>query len=909
MNPLRSIWLRVRSLAQGGAEKREIDEELRFHLEQRIAESIAAGMSPEQAAREARKRFGNLQTVREECRETRGASLFETTWKDFRFGVRVWRRNPAFAVLVILTLALGIGSTVAVFTLVEGVLLTPPPYSKPGDIVPIQPQRQDGRPYAHGFFPAQWTEWRRANSFETVAGYTWRFDFLCLDDRSEPANGLLVTPDYFQVTGIKPLLGRTFLPSEIHHDPVVILGYDLWQRQLSGDPQIIGKAIHLSRDGFEDLQSRTVVGVMPPGIRFLPAPTAAEYPDYDVNQKVDFWEPMTVDLVNGAKDEFNVAARLRSGVTAAQAASEMKVISTRQALADPNSEGITARVEPLLTELNRAGRRLLLPLCGAVALVFLIACGNVAGLLLARGLQRQREYSVRSALGAARWQVFQHVLIQNLLMALLGGGLGIVLAAALLKLLKLYAGTAVPRLDAVAIGWPVLSFCMGAAIVAVVLAGLVPSLRASQMDPATGIKCAGKSSAGRGDRRLLGGLVVAQSAMTLALLIGAGLLIRTTANLAREVLGYRTENILTMSVTALRYDRQSQNIKDEDTRTRRFVNFHREAVAQVDALPGIKAAAWAWGVPLTGNKWLGSIAIDGQAPARAAGGTFRIPMRSVTPEYFSTVSLPLLEGRTFNSHDARDWPSSVSTNVPFDAIINHTLAEQYFPGRDPIGKKMHFSFENVDGDAEVIGLVADSRSEGITQPPEPELYLSFWQLPPGTKHLVVRTALPPAALAAVVQRELRKLNPGVVIKDVKTLDQIRSDSIAPQLFTMRLLGGFSILAGIIALVGIYGALSLSVASRRREIAIRIAVGAQRGSVLKLILGEGLKLLAVAVVIGTAIALAFSSVLKALLYGVGTADPVTFIFVVTLFTVVALLACFIPARRATRIDPMAALRDE
>lgn len=909
MNLFRTSMTFLRSFTQRRAARRDIDEELRFHLERRVAENLATGMTPEQAARDARKRFGNLQTVREECRESRGASLFETTWKDFRFGFRVWRRNPGFAFLVVFTLALGIGSTAAVFTLIQGVLLTPPPYSKPEEIVLMLPERQDGRPYAHGFFPAQWTEWRRANSFESVAGYTWRFDFLCLDNRSEPANGLLVTPDYFQVTGIQPLLGRTFLPSEIHHDPVVILGYDLWQRQFSGDPLIIGKSIHLSRDGFEDLQSRTVVGVMPPGVRFLPAPTAAEYPDYDVNQKVDFWEPMTVDLVNGAKDEFNVAARLRSGVTAAQASSEMKVICTRQALADPNSEGITARVEPLLTELNRAGRRLLLPLFGAVALVFLIACGNVAGLLLARGLQRHQEYSVRSALGAARWQVFQHVLIENLLLALFGGGLGVALAVVLVKLLRLYAGTALPRLDAVVIGWPILAFCASAAILAVILAGFAPALRASRMDPALGIKRSGTSSASRGDRHLLGALVVAQSAMTLALLIGAGLLIRTTANLARETLGYRTQNILTLSVTPLRYDRQSQNIKDEDARTRRFVNFHREAVAQVDALPGVKAAAWAWGVPLTGNKWLGSIAIDGQAPVRTSGGAFRIPMRSVTPEYFSAVSLPLLEGRTFNSHDARDWPPSVSTNVPFDVIINRTLAEQYFPGRDPIGKKMHFSFENVDGDAEVVGLVADSRSEGITKPPEPELYLSFWQLPPGTKHLVVRTALAPAALAGAVQRELRKLNPGVVIEDVKTLDQIRSDSIAPQLITMRLLGGLSLVAGIVSLVGIYGALSLSVASRRREIAIRMAVGARRSTVLRLILTEGLKMVAIAAFIGTAIALAFSNILKALLYGVGTADPATFIFVVIVFTAVALLACFIPARRATRIDPITALRDE
>jgi putative ABC transport system permease protein len=359
-----------------------------------------------------------------------GASFGETTLKDIRFGARQLWRNPGFTSITVLVLALGIGATSSVFSLVHGVLLTPSPYSDPQRIVLIKPVRLDGRAYTDGCAAAQWTAWQKeARSFEALAGYHWEFDFLCLPGSSEPVCGLVTTPSYFQVVGVKPQLGRTFLASEGYRDPVVILGYDLWRRRFNGDPNIIGKGIHLSRSDWSDIGPRTVVGVMPPSVRFLPSPTNAQYPDYDVNARINYWIPAQVDSANPKHDYYNVVARLRKEATLTQAQAELSAIAARQGRVDHDFEGLTAKVQSLKTELNREGRRVLLPLFGAVVLVFLIACGNVAGLLLSRGLQRKQEYAVRCALGAGRLQLFRQVFAESLLLSILSGALGAGLAA------------------------------------------------------------------------------------------------------------------------------------------------------------------------------------------------------------------------------------------------------------------------------------------------------------------------------------------------------------------------------------------------------------------------------------------------------------------------------------------------
>ena len=819
---------------------------------------------------------------------------------DLRFALRILAKNSGFSVIAMFMLALGIGSTSAVFNLIQGVLLTPLPYPKSEQIVLLLPARLDGQPYAQGAATAQWLDWKsEAKSFSVIAAFFWNFNFLIRQDGSESIKGMHVTKDFFRVIGIKPLLGREFLPSEYPapgsntfqspQDTAIILGYELWRRRFDSDPNIVGKTVRISRHQ----SALTVVGVMKPRVRFLPTPSAVQEPNYDVNAPVDYWAPATPDEGQPKAGFWTVVGRLRDDATVAQAQAELSAIAARQARAEPDFEGITARAQPLIAELNREGRRLLLPLFGAVTLVFLIACANVTGLLLARGLQRQQEYAVRCALGARRARLFSQVLTESLLLAVPGGLLGGVLAFGIVKLLKVISGFAIPRLDAVNVSWPVLGFGLGASLLAAVLAGVMPALRASQLSPAHALKNAGPTiSAGRTDRRLLCGVAAFQTALSLALLAGAGLLVRTVENLTKVASGYSTEKILTMNVTEV------QN---------KWMDFHAQALARVAVLPAVKSASFAWGVPLTGNKWTSTVELDGQDRTTKLNARIRLPTRSVTPEYFETVGLRIISGRGFRSSDAWHSDTDVS-NVPPVIIINEAMVERYFPNSHPIGKKIRFPGAR-HSSGEVIGVVSNARNESLTLAPEPEIYRSFWQFGPFSKHLLIRTAGDPRQLSGAIQRELRSIDPTVAIENVKTLEQIRSVSIAPQTFALRLLIGFSSVAFGLALVGIYGVLSLSVSSRKREMAIRAAIGAQRRHALALVLGEGLRLILLGLVLGTVAALAMARVLRAFLFGVEPTDPFTLSAVALLFGAVALLACWIPAWRATKVDPSSVLRYE
>jgi len=817
---------------------------------------------------------------------------------DLRFALRQLLKNPGFTAVAVLTLALGIGATSSVFSLIDGVLLTPPPYLKPDRIVLIEPARFDGQPFSQGCTSGQWLEWQKAiNSFETIAGYEWIFQILNRADGSESIEGLAVTPDYFKVTGIKPLLGRVFLPSDMPTKPgqdrVMLLGHDLWQRRFNGDKDILGQTVHLSHG-----QSLIVVGVMPPGVRFLPSRTRGSEPNYNVNAQVDYWKPLwPLDRTRSDEIYCNVAGRLRDDATREKAQAELTTIAAQQAKADHALEGITARIQVLADNLNSEGRRVLLPLFGAVALVFLIACANVAGLLLTRGLQRQQEYAVRCALGAQRSQLFCQGLLEALLLALVGGALGVGLAATIVKVISITGAHAIPRLDAVRIGGLALAFCFGSAVLAAVIAGLAPAFHAARSDPAEGLRGT-RASVSRTERRFLGGIAIIQIALTLALLTGAGLLIRTVHNLTLIHPGYETQNILTMNVTV--------------TDPKKFADFHSQALGRIAALPGVKKTAFGWGVPLTGNSWPSQVRIEGQSPKDTGTGSdfkneIAIATRSVTADYFDLLSMPVTMGRNFRPADAWFGPHAV-TNAPFVAMINQALVAKYFGRDNPIGRKLRFS-PGLGASAEIIGVVANSRNNSLTEKSEPEVYFSFWQLDAFTKHLLIRTASDPRSLIGTVQRELRAIDPAVAIEGVRTLDQIRNESVASQTFAMRLLGGFSLAGCALALVGIYGVLSLAVGSRRREIAIRMAVGAQRRHVLQMILRDGWRLIVAGLIIGTGLALALARSLRAFLFGVEPVDPLTFSAAAILFSAVALLASFVPARRAVRTDPMEALRHE
>jgi len=817
MKILRTIFLRIRSLCQRGEVNREIDEELRFHLEQRTTENIAAGMTPEEAAREARKRFGNVQCVREACRAKRGASFGEETWGDLHFAVRQLVKNPGFTAVAVLTLALGIGASSTVFSLIQGVLLTPPPYPHSERVVLVTPKSADGRSDVQGWPAGQWQDWQKeTKTFEAIAGYGWSFNFLVLPDGSESVEGMWVTPDYFKVAGLQPVLGRTFDDSEAASTvkTSIILGNDLWRRRFSANPDIIGQAVRISRFS----QSLTVVGVMPPDVRFLPSPDVASEPNYNVDAKVDYWLPIQPDPDHLKQRGWNLVGRLSQGATVSEARSELAVLTARQIQSEHDFAGITAQVEPLEWQMNQRGRRLLMPVAGAVVLVFLIACGNAAGLLLARGLQRQHEYAVRTALGARPWQLCRHMLTESLLLALLGAVVGAALAVGGVEGVKFVAGAAIPRLDAVRLGWPMLTFSLGTAVVAGLFAGLLPAWRSLRLNPGDALKAGGRTaSVGRAERRLLGGVAALQIALTLALLVGAGLLVQTSLSLARVRPGFDTQNVLTMSVTAVGTN---------------WLDFHTRAIERVSAVPGVKAAAFAWGVPLTGNKWFNTFGADGVTDEDALKNGINVPTRSVTPDYFSALGLTVALGRPFRSSDKDGAPRVV--------IINQAMADRYFPGQAVIGHKI-WLLDNRTNLFEIVGVLANIRTESLTEPAEPELYYPFWQMGAFSKHLVIRAQGDPRSIALSVQRELHAIDPTVAVENVKTLEEIRADSVAPRTFAMNLLMVFAMIACLLATVSIYGVLSLTVESRQNEIAIRLAVGAQRQDVLRLILGYGLRL--------------------------------------------------------------------
>ena len=538
--------------------------------------------------------------------------------------------------------------------------------------------------------------------------------------------------------------------------------------------------------------------------------------------------------------------------------------------------------------MNQDGKRILLPLLGASALVLLIACGNAAALLLVRGLQRQQEYAVRIAMGMGRMALLRKVLTESLLLALLGGALGSVLAVAAVKLFKSIAGHAIPRLDGVTAGWAVLACGLGVALLAAFVAGLIPALRAFRLDPMEVLKSAGpKGTAGTGERRLLQGVTILQTALTLALLVGAGLLIRTMVKISQAPSGYNTGRILTMSVT---------EVQGYAT----WASFHRQALERVAAIPGVQYAAFAWGVPLTGNNWPATMDIEGQPPAVKESDRIAIPMRAVTPDYFKLMGIALMDGRGFRSTD--------DNKAPGVAIVNQAFADRYFPHGNTIGRKFWFDGRDKPG-IEIVGEISNGRTDDLTQKPAPEIYLPLWQATAFSKHLVVRTAADPRTMVAAIERELRAVDPSASIENIRTLEQIRDESLSSRTFAMNLLTGFSAVGSLLTLVGIYGVLSLSVASRRKELAIRSAMGAQQTDIRKLIFGEGFRLIASGVIAGIVLAILLSRVLKSFLFEVQPNDPATLIAVAALCVAVGLLACWAPVRRAAKVDPLEALRYE
>lgn len=887
MRTLRRLWTRARNFIARRSGEQRLREEIEQHIAFETAANILAGMTPVQAHRAAMKKFGPVEAIRESYHSEKGLPVMETILQNCIFALRMMRKSPAFTAIAALTLALGIGATSAVFSLIQGVLLTPPPYQKPDQLVLVSAARTDGKAMdtPRGWAAQQWMDWsKNATSFQGVAGYGWTFNFLVRNDGSQSMQGMTVSKDYFRLMGLRTAIGRGFKDSDFAQGPTkaIVLGYEFWKRALGGDPQIIGKTIRISRWDTPP----TVIGIMRPGVRFLPSPGAAKEPNYDVNATVDIWVPAYPDPKDQKDPGWNVVARLRDGVSPQKAQQELAVLTAQEARSEKTFQGFKPELQRVKSEMNQDGQLILLPLLGAATLVLLIACGNVAALLLVRGLQRQQEYAIRIAMGMGRVALLRLILTESLLLAMIGGALGVGLAFGAVTLFKVIAIHAVPRLDAVHAGSAVLGWGLLAAILAAFFASIIPALRVLRLDPMEVLKSAGpKGTAGVGERSLLRAVVMLQTSLTLALLVGAGLLLRTMAKIADVPSGYDTSKILTMSVT---------EVQNQST----WLSFHRQALERVAAIPGVQYAAFAWGVPLTGNNWPATMEIEGQPPAVQESDKTALPLRAVTPDYFKLMGISLMEGREFRATD--------DNKAPQVAIVNQAFADRFFPHGDVVGKRLWFNGRTKPG-IEIIGQIANGRTDDLTRQASSEVYMSLWQAQAFSKHLVVRTTADPRAVVVAVEREIRAVDPTAAIENVKTLDQIRDDSLASRTFAMRLLVGFAAVGSMLTLVGIYGVLSLSVVSRRRELAIRCAVGAQHSDIRKLILGEGFRVIAGGVVLGAALSMALSQALKSFLYQVQPSDPATLIVVGLLFVGVGLLACWVPARRAEKVDPLEALR--
>jgi putative ABC transport system permease protein len=804
--------------------------------------------------------------------------------EDLQYASRQFGKSPGFAAAAVGTLGVGIAAAAAMFGLVQGVLLSPPPFRDPDRVVLLTQSRLDGQPYTGGASIAQWLDWRTsARTIEPPALYRWTFNFLVLPEGSTSLSGMVVTDEFFRVLGVQPVLGRVFEASEASRPKVpptaIVLGHELWVRQFNSDPGILGRTVQLSRMP----APLPVVGVMPPGLRFLPDPAAAAEPNYDVNAFVDFWLAVAPDETQIRNRGWNAVSRVREGASLADAQRELAALAVTQVQADARLAGLTIQVRPVQEDANRDARSLLLPLFGFVALLFFVACVNVAGLFVARGLQRDREYAMRAAMGASRVRLFRQVITESALVALLGAVVAAVLATGMVSLFKAIGGQAVPRADMVGVGWPVFAFGFAAALVAAIVSGVLPAARASSPAHAQSLK-GGRTTAGRAERRLLGSIATVQIVLTVALLSGAALLVRTTSNLARVRPGYDVENILAATVTAVSAANPAASRA-----------FHTQVLERVSALPGVSRVAFAWGVPLTGNKWPSTMEIVGQ-PDR---GQLGFPLRAITEDYFAVMGMALVDGRGFGAADTAEAPRV--------AIVNQTLARRYFGGQ-AVGRHLQFA-----GDAkrplEIVGVVADTRTEALSRTADPEVYLPFWQNGAFSKHLVIRAGADPASLAALVRREVRAVEPTAAIEHMTTMEEIRRGSLAPRTFAMRLLFAASVAATLLALVGIYGVLSLSVGSRVKEIAVRKAVGAQQSEILQSVLGEGSRLILTGVVFGALVAVLVARGLQSQLYEVGTADPISLAAAAALFGAVALAACLLPALRAARADLASALRQD
>jgi len=881
----------------------EVDEEIAFHLEEKTRALAAEGYSPSEAAAEARRRFGDLDRHRSECRgeaRRRDRTLrrregLADLVQDVAFALRQLVAHPGFSVPAVITLALGIGATTALFSAVYAVVLRPLPFPEPERLVwvwEVSAWSGEGGGQSIGDVSAgNFTDWKRTTrSFEALAAVQHSSFNLAGEGDPERVIGARVTEGFFDVLGVAPRHGRTFLPAEDEpgNERVVVLSDGLWRRRFGADPGVVGEPVRMNGAAYE------VVGVMPP---------AANAADNDEQ----LWVPMAWTAEREAMyDEhtFLAMGRLAPGVSAAVAEAELRAISerVRAGLSGIEADQVRpAAVHPLLDDLVGGVRRRLLILLGAVGLVLLIACANVANLMLARGAARRRELAVRAALGARRGRLVGQMLTESLVLGLAGGALGVLLAYAGLPLLLAAAPPDLPRLEQASVDGTVLAFALGVALLSGVIAGLVPALRGSNVAPEEALREAGAGGAGAVVRRdrLRAVLVAVEVALTVALLVGAGLLLRTGQALARVDLGFEAAGVVSgrVALPATGYP------PGEPTRAA----FAR-LLEEVEALPGVAVAAIANQVPLGGGSSTNGLLPEGRPLSQESliQGGFRL----VSPGYFEALEVPLVRGRLFTAADRAGAPKVM--------VINESLAAAAWPGEDPIGKRIVCCEEpGPDGALpfkEVVGVVGDVRFRGLARDEGPAFYLPLGQEPDaawawlqGSMAVIARAAGDPAALVPALRRTVTRFDPDLPLYDVAALAERRAEALAAERFNGVLLTLLGALGLVLAAVGVYGILAYFVGQRTRELGVRIALGASTRRIFALVLGQSLAPVAAGVAAGLALAAAGTRLLESQLYGVAGTDPATFVTVAAVLAAVAALAAAVPARRALAIEPARALR--
>ncbi len=891
MSWLRLIYARLYGLLRKGRVEREMDEELLFYIRMRTRENIGRGMHPDEARRDALRRFGNFEHIKDLCRDIRGGGVIETLLQDLRFGVRRMLKGPGFTIIAILSLALGIGANTAIFSLVNTVLLRPLPVAHPEQLVSVFPVAKDDSIEAFSY--PNYVDFRDRNAVFSGLFVT-RFAPMSLshDGNNERIWGYLVSGNYFDVLGVRAAQGRTFLPEEdqtrLSH-PVVVVSYACWRRRFGADPALVGKNIILNGHSF------VVVGITPEGFNGTEIAYTGEL---WVPAMMQEWiEPGNNYLDKRGNQNMFATGRLKQGVTQEQAAASLNILAQELGKEYPDTnEGQTVTLTPpgLIHPMLRGPVISFTGvLMAVVGLVLLIACTNLANLLLARATERRKEIAIRLALGASRIRLIRQLLTESITLSIGGGAAGLLFALWAVNLVMAFKPPVdFPLTIDLKIDARVFVFSLLASLLTGVLFGLVPALQATKPELVPALKDAA-SQAGHGRSRLRGGLIAAQIALSLVLLIAAGLVVRTLQHLQTMSPGFDPENALMMSVDV--------GLQGYDQA--RGEQFYRQLIERVQSLPGVRSASLADFVPLSLNYNSVDIHVEGQPPARGANVPTAMNA-SVGLSYFSTMSIPLVQGRDFSGRDKEGAPRVV--------IVNETFARRFFPGPNPtenaVGKRVSYGSGGGKA-AQIIGVARDGKYFSIGEAPRPFIYFPLLQEYSSGAILLVRASSDPQGMITSIRSEVQKIDPNLPVYDVKTLAEHMGLSLFPARIAATLLGGFGLLALLLAAIGIYGVMSYAVAQRTREIGIRIALGARPLDVLRLVLRQGITLAVIGLTAGLGGALALTRLMSSLLYGVSATDAGTYLIISLLLTVVVLLACYIPARRATRVDPMRALRYE